>query len=148
MDAFARGGQTDNSGIVGGSTRFIRVNEESPEMIIPLSSQRRERALKLWNKTGELLGVPGFFRGGRSDGDNDEGIRFGNYGGGESSGGQNVQIEVGGVHVEIQVDASNNKNIVDSIKEQSGEIAEVIAGVLVEAFSGQYENTPLRGGIS
>lgn len=148
MDAFARGGRTDNSGIVGGSTRFIRVNEESPEMIIPLSSQRRDRALKLWNKTGELLGVPGFFRGGRSNGDNDEGIRFGNYGGEDTSGGQSVEIDVGGVHVEINVDATNNANIVDSIKEQSGEIAEVIAGVLLEAFSGQYENTPLRGGIA
>ena len=148
MDAFARGGETDNSGIIGGSTRFIRVNEESPEMIIPLSSQRRERALKLWNKTGELLGVPGFARGGRSDGDNDEGIRFGNYGGGDAAGGQTVEIDVGGITVEINVDATNNKNIVDSVREQSGEIAEVIAGVLVEAFSGQYENTPLRGGVA
>lgn len=68
MDAFARGGRTDNSGIVGGSTRYIRVNEESPEMVIPLSSQRRERALELWNKTGELLDVPGFARGGISNG--------------------------------------------------------------------------------
>ena len=148
MDAFARGGATDNSGIVGGSTRFIRVNEESPEMIIPLSSQRRERALKLWNKTGELLGVPGFARGGRSDGDNDEGIRFGNYGGGDASGGQTVEIDVGGIIVEINVNASNTENIAEAIKAQANEIAETVAGIMADAISGQYENTPLRGGIA
>jgi tape measure domain-containing protein len=148
MDAFARGGETDNSGIVGGSTRFIRVNEESPEMIIPLSSQRRERALKLWNKTGELLGVPGFFRGGRSDGNNDEGIRFGNYGRDEASGGQTVEIDVGGIHVEINVDATGTENIAEAIKKQGNEIAEVVAGIMADAIGGQYENTPLRGGIA
>ena len=146
MDAFARGGRTDVGGIVGGSTRFIRVNEESPEMIIPLSSQRRERALKLWMKTGELLDVPGFFRGGRTSGGNDEGIRFGNYGADEAQGGQVVQIEVGGIKVEIHVNATGTESIAEAIRRQKEEIAEEIAGIMADAFGSQFENTPLRGG--
>ena len=148
MDAFARGGETDNSGIVGGSTRFIRVNEESPEMIIPLSSQRRERAIKLWNKTGELLGVPGFARGGTIgiDESSDEGIRFHRSGEETSAGGQSVQVEVGGVTVQINVTATDGENIIDAIKEQAEEIADVVAGVMAETIGGQFMNTPLRGG--
>lgn len=148
MEAFARGGSTDNSGIVGGSTRFIRVNEESPEMIIPLSLQRRDRALKLWTKTGELLDVPGFARGGITRGDQDEGIRFNNYESDDSVGGQTVQIEVGGITVEIHVDATGTENISEAIRAQSEEIAETVAGILADALGGQFENTPTRGGVA
>ena len=148
LDAFARGGSTDNGGIVGGSTRFIRVNEESPEMIIPLSSQRRQRALKLWMKTGEMLDVPGFSRGGRTSGNTDEGIRFHGYGSDEATGGQTVQIEVGGITVEIHVDARGSENISEAIERQKEEIAETIAGIMADAFSGQFANTPVRGGAA
>ena len=54
-----------DGGMVRGGSQLVRVAEEgNPEMIIPLSSQRRERALKLWEKTGRLLDVPGFAKGG------------------------------------------------------------------------------------
>ena len=140
MDAFARGG------IVGGSTRFIRVNEESPEMIIPLSSQRRERALKLWNKTGQMLNVPGFARGGRTDGG--EGFTFKRYGSEERTGGQNIQIDVGGITFEIHVHGTDAKSIAEAIKAQIADIAEDVAGVLADAFVAQFENTPVRGGAA
>lgn len=137
-------------GMVRGGARFITVAEEgTPEMIIPLGSQRRERALKLWQKTGEMLGVPGFARGGRTDGGRDEGIRFHNYETGDAvAGGQLVQIEVGGITVEIHVDATGTENIAEAIKEQAGEIAEALAGVLADALGGQFENTPVRGGVA
>lgn len=147
MDAFARGGRTDD-GIVGGSTRLIRVNEESPEMIIPLSSQRRERALKLWNKTGEILGVPGFYRGGRSDGDQDEGIRFRSYGGGESNSSREVHVDIGGVKLEINVSGTDRESIVEAIKAQAGELADYLVGILADALEEQFENTPVRGGAA
>lgn len=145
MEAFARGGST--GGIVGGSTRFIRVNEEAPEMVIPLSSQRRERAMKLWAKTGELLNVPGFARGGNT-GDGDEGIRFRHFGNDEPVGGQSVQVDVGGVTVEIQVNASDGQNVAEAIRQQSAEIADTVAGILADAFGAQFENTPARGGLA
>lgn len=144
-EGFAMGGRPAD-GMLKGSTRFIRVNEEAPEMIIPLSSQRRERALKLWTKTGKLLDVPGFARGG-STGNRDEGIRFQQFGGDTPErGGQSVQVDVGGVNVTIQVDANASGSILEAIQAQVGEIAEAVAGVMVDAMTAQFENTPLRGG--
>lgn len=144
MEAFARGGVPGFGGMVRGSTRFIRVNEESPEMIIPLSSQRRDRAMKLWNKTGSLLGVPGFARGGRTDG-GDEGYHFPGFGD-HDTGGQSVIVEVGGINVEIHVHTTGAENIAEAIRAQSAEIAEAVAGIFVDSFGTQFENTPVRGG--
>lgn len=146
MDAFARGGSTDNSGIVGGSTRFIRVNEESPEMIIPLSSQRRERALDLWTKTGELLGVPGFARGGETGGSHDEGIRFHRYGENDAPSGQTVQVDVGGIQVEINVNGDDKSGVAEAIRAQVSDIADYVVGRIADELAGQFENTPVRGG--
>ena len=146
QSAFARGGRPAD-GMLKGSTRFIRVNEESPEMIIPLSSQRRKRGLNLWKKTGELLNVPGFARGGRTNG-NDEGIRFNNYSTESANGGQEVLVEVGGITVAITVNADGTANIAEAIKAQANEIAETVAGVLADAFTAQFENTPTRGGVA
>ena len=144
-EGFAMGGRPAD-GMLKGSTRFIRVNEEAPEMIIPLSSQRRERALKLWAKTGKLLDVPGFARGG-STGNRDEGIRFQRFGGdAPERGDQSVQVNVGGVNVTIQVDTNNSGSVLETIRAQAGEIAEAVAGVMADAMTAQFENTPLRGG--
>lgn len=145
MDAFARGGRSDG-GIVGGSTRFIRVNEESPEMIIPLSSQRRDRAMKLWKKTGELIGADKFFRGGHT-GEPDDAPPAPWKGSYEPVGGYGVQIDMGGVQVEINVDATGSGNVVEAIKAQANEIAETIAGIMADALTGQFENTPTRGAL-
>lgn len=143
LEAFAHGG------IAKGSTRFIRVNEEAPEMIIPLSSQRRDRALKLWAKTGQLLDVPGFARGGRTYGGNDEGFRFRRYDSEEpTSGGRSIVIEVGGINIEIVVQGNDKESIVEQIKQQAKEIAEVVAGEIADALGGQFENTPVRGGVA
>ena len=148
--SFARGGMTDNSGIVGGSTRYIRVNEESPEMIIPLSDQRRGRALKLWAQAGNIMGVPGFARGGiiGGGGGSDEGLRFHTYSSGEASSGRSVQVDVGGVTLEINVSGSDRESIVEAIKAQAGDLADYFVGVIAEALEAEFENTPVRGGAS
>ena len=148
MDAFYRGGRTDG-GIVGGSTRFIRVNEESPEMIIPLSSQRRERALKLWEKTGQLLNVPGFARGGSTGGNAEDGIRYRGFGDNGGNGGeQNVQIDVGGIELSIQVNGNGTEDLAEAVRAQAPEIAETVAGIIADSLAGQFENTPARGGAA
>lgn len=148
MDAFYRGGLTDNSGVVSGSTRYIRVNEEEPEMVIPLSSQRRDRALDLWNKTGELLDVPGFARGGSTDGSQDEGIRFRSYGNSESAGGKSIQINLGGVKFEVNVSGSDRESIVEAIKAQAGDLADYLVGIIADSLETEFENTPVRGGVA
>lgn len=157
MNAFARGGIAgmdvpgySDGGMVRGGAQLITVAEEgTPEMIIPLSSQRRGRALKLWAQAGHMLDVPGFARGGviGGNGSRDEGIRFTTTGF-DSSGGQNVTVEVGGVNVTIHVDANGHANIAEAIREQGEEIAETVAGILADAFGAQFENTPTRGGAA
>lgn len=150
MGAFYRGGIAGYSdgGMVRGGAQLITVAEEgSPEMIIPLSNQRRDRALQLWEKAGQMLKVPGFARGGRTDG-GDEGIRFlsNQYNG--TSGGQTVQVDVGGVKVEIHVNADGSTNVVEAVKAQLGEITDAVVGAIADELGALFENTPVRGGVA
>ena len=124
------------------------MNEESPEMIIPLSSQRRDRAMKLWMKTGELLDVPGFARGGNTSGEQDEGIRFNSYGSGETASGKTVQVNMGGIKLEVNVSGNDKESIVEAIKAQAGELADYIVGQIADALETEFENTPVRGGVA
>ncbi len=149
MEAFARGGRTDG-GVLGRSTRWIRVNEESPEMIIPLSSQRRERAMKLWAKTGQLLGVPGFARGGITTGEQpqDAGLRFHGSASEPAQGANSIVVEVGGINIELKVDGTNPEKVVQAIKDQIADIADAVAGIFADEFGTLFENTPVRGGVN
>lgn len=137
-----------DGGMVRGGSQLIKVAEEgSPEMVIPLSSQRRGRALKLWAQAGHMMDVPGFARGGviGGNGSKDEGIRFTTTGDTDTSS-QGVNVDVGGVTVSINVDSDGGTDIVQAIRNQSGEIAETVAGILANAFGAQFQNTPTRGG--
>lgn len=139
MESFYRGGIAGYSdgGMVQGGSKLIQVAEEgSPEMIIPLSSQRRDRGLKLWAKAGEMLGVGQ--QAGRS-------VRNHSYSTGGTGG---VQIDIGGVTVEVNVDANGTANVAEAIKAQAAEIAETVAGALADALAGQFENTPAKGGFA
>lgn len=151
MEAFYRGGIASYSdgGIVRGGSKLITVAEEgSPEMIIPLSDQRRDRALKLWEKAGQMLDVPGFSRGGRTDGGSDEGIRFRGYDSGGASGGQTIQVSVAGITIEVHVNSDGSTNIVEAIKSQVGVIADAVVGEIAAQLGEIFENTPVRGGAA
>ena len=158
MGSYARGGIIgdnipgfSNGGIVRGGSQLIEVAEEgSPEMVIPLSSQRRGRALKLWAQAGHMMGVPGFARGGiiGGDGTSDEGIRFHTVGEDRSATENSTQVDVGGITVHINVTTGANGNIADAIRAQANEITEAVAGIMADAISGQFENTPVRGGAA
>lgn len=143
IPGFADGGMTDSFG-----AQLVTVGEEGPEMIIPLSSQRRNRALKLWAKAGHLMKIPGFARGGMSNERQDEGIRFSNnYSADATPTVSNAtQVDMGGVTVQINIDAKEQQGIVESIREQGAEIAETVAGILADALQVQFENTPTLGG--
>lgn len=152
MKAFARGGVADgsNGGMVRGGSQLIKVAEEgSPEMIIPLSSQRRQRGLDLWKKTGKMLRVPGFARGGRTDGGG-EGFHFREYDAGDTGGSRSVEVNVNGVKVELHVHTDGTGSIaeaiIEAIKTQAGEISDALAGVIADALVPVFENTPARGG--
>lgn len=161
MGSFARGGLAgkvagnipgfSDGGIVRGGSQLIEVAEEgSPEMVIPLSSQRRGRALKLWAQAGHMMGVPGFARGGiiGGDGSSDEGIRFHTYGGDNSAGGRSISIDVGGINFTIHVNGNDQASIVEAIKAQAGDLADYIVGLIADELAVEFENTPLRGGVA
>lgn len=138
-----------NGGMVRGGSKLIQVAEEgSPEMIIPLSSQRRQRGLMLWEKAGHMLDVPGFARGGLTNGQTDEGIRNHQNGSGDgaTTGGQDIQIEMGGVTVQVNVNGDDKDHIADAIRAQAGDIADTVAGIFADALGAQFANTPVRGG--
>ena len=140
--------QFSNGGMVAGGAQLITVAEEgSPEMIIPMSSQRRGRALKLWAQAGHMLDVPGFANGGLVGGSGDEGFRHQQNAGssGTTAGSTGIQVNVGGVTVEVNVQGGGDANIAEAIRAQGSEIAEEIAGILADAFNAQFENTPTKG---
>lgn len=136
-----------DGGMVRGGSQLIEVAEEgSPEMIIPMSSQRRGRALKLWAQAGHMMKVPGFANGGLVGGNEDEGIRNHQSGGsGAAAGSSGVQVNVGGVTVEINVSGGGDQNIAQAIAEQGQEIAEQISGILADSLGAQFANTPTKG---
>lgn len=142
IPGYASGGLTNSFG-----PQLAMVGEEGPEMIIPLSSQRRNRALKLWAMAGHMMDVPGFARGGMTNGGQDEGVRFSDYStvSGKAASGS-TQVDVGGINVTIQVDASGGQNVAQAIQAQGAEIAETVAGILADALTIQFENTPTLGG--
>lgn len=151
MAAFARGGIAGytNGGMVRGGAQLVTVAEEgSPEMIIPLSSQRRGRALKLWAQAGHMMGVPGFARGGMVGDDSTSSIRNTDsrqVDGISSGSGNNITVDIGGVT--IQIDANGyDGDIVAAIQSQKERIADAVAEIFTEELRGQFENTPTRGG--
>ena len=95
-----------------------------------------------------MLGVNGFESGRLATGGSDEGIRHHSYNGSGGTVSNDVHVEMGGVQVSISVDARGGENVVEAIKAQSGEIAEVVAGILADELGGQFENTPTRGGAA
>jgi len=137
-----------DGGIVRGGPRLIRVAEEgSPEMVIPLSSQRRDRGLKLWEKAGEMLRVPGFARGGRTDDGGENPLRV--YRGGEAPGSAGeTHIEVGGVTVHLTVQTGAERSVADEVRAQQGEITEAVVSAINAALAGVFENTPRKGGAA
>ena len=145
IPGYASGGITSGFG-----ARLVTVGEEGPEMIIPLSSQRRNRALKLWAMAGHMMDIPGFAQGGVTDNSSqDEGYRFRaapeNKAPASAPSGS-AQVNVGGISVQISVDASGGQNVAEAIQEQGAEIAETVAGILADALQVQFENTPTLGG--
>lgn len=137
---------SDGGMVAGGAQLALLAEEGSPEMVIPTSSQRRKRGLDLWRQTGHMLGVPGFADGGLVGGNADEGIRsHQSSGSGSAPGASSVQVNVGGVTVEVNVNGGEGQDIAAAIAAQGEEIAEQISGILADALSAQFENTPTKG---
>ena len=141
---FSVGGNA-NGGFISGGPQLSWLDEENQgEVVIPLGSNRRERGLELWKKTGELLGVQQHADGGFV------GRSIKNMGSGRKSGsGQNttshggIQISVGGITIEVKQDGEHSGSLLDAIRNQKGEIGNEIMSIFSEALEEAFSNTPL-----
>lgn len=153
----ARGGIIGKSGAIGfaaggmvrGGAQLVTVAEEgTPEMIIPLGAQRRERGLYLWEKAGRMLNVPHFANGGivGTSRTNTESIRQKISDAPQSSStSAPITVTVGNITIQIEVNGEN-KDLLSSIENQKEEIANIIGGAIREALADAFINTPALGG--
>lgn len=126
--------QNAEGGISSGK-KLSWINEEGPEAIIPLVAKRRSRALDLWRKTGKILGVKEYASGGITG--------PAPALGGSLGGGNSIQVNVGGVTIEIK--AEDGKTLKESIESQKDAIAEQVAEIFNNVFEAQFANMPSRG---
>lgn len=129
-----------NGSIIGSKT-LTWVGEEGPEAIIPLVPGRRARGLKLWEEAGRQLGVQYHAEGGIVGGDTAPIVPY--NGKISSDGEQNIEINMGGVTIEIKADSS--KSMAQNIEDQEEEIAKKVAQIFNKVFSAQFANRPARG---
>lgn len=129
-------------GYIGSKTLSWLAEEGTPEMVIPLGSHRRGRAISLWQQTGEMLGITpqrnalGGIVGAdsRSGSDSSMSYRFAGIG--------TIQINMGGITFQINT-GGDSADILAAIKAQKDAICEVLTEALYEALLKQFENMPL-----
>lgn len=137
-------GKKANGGFVSGGPQLSWLDEEGTgEVVIPFNPSRRARALQLFAETGRRLGVLKHANGGFVGRDTETVPTFN----GEvpsGNGEQKIEINMGGVTIEINADG--NKSMVENIEDQEQEIAEKVATIFKNVFSAQFANMPLKGG--
>ena len=131
-----------NGGFINGKTLSWLGEEGTPEVVIPLGSHRRGRAMDLWQRTGELLGVQPDYNAlggivGATMSETPTTTAPNNTQGGKG----NITVEVGGVTISVNADGSGD--VLSAIKAQKDAIADVIAGAIYEGLNSQFSNTPL-----
>lgn len=133
-----------NGGIVTGGPQLSWLDEEGMgEAVIPFNPSRRARALQLFAETGRRLGVKFHAEGGIVGGDS-EPIRPYDNEISTGSGEQKIEINMGGVNIEIKADP--NKSMVENIEDQEQAIAEKVAAIFKSVLSAQFANMPAKGG--
>lgn len=131
-------------GIITGGPQLSWLDEEGMgEAVIPFNPSRRGRALQLFAETGRRLGVLNHANGGIIGGDSEPIQPFeGDVKSG--SGEQKIEINMGGVTIEIKADSS--KPMLENIEEQEEEIAKKVAQIFTNVFKAKFANMPAKGG--
>lgn len=122
---YARGGYIDRPhlGLVG---------EAGPEMIIPLSSGRRNRAMQLYMRTGQMLGVRPYADGGMVG---REPVPIG------APQGQSTIIYFGDINTEVNLHANGDKGDFD-VEGLAEKIADPVASAIVRKAKEASSNMP------
>ena len=133
------------------------VAEDGAEAIIPLSGNRRQRGLDLWERTGQMLGVKPYAEGGIVGGNTPEPAEAptpvvgGNAPAASSAGGNGsvaVPVTIQSLTFEIKVDGGNAQNpqeLAAAIREHVRGMTDDIAYQLAVAMQQVYSNTPKEG---
>lgn len=131
---------TDSNGVMS-APHIGLVGEDGAEAIIPLSGNRRQRGLSLWEKAGEMLGVKPYANGGIIGTPVVPNVAP--IGGGGS--GAVVPVTIEEVHFDIAIDGNTTStdDIVKIIKDNIKNLTDEIAYNLAEALQQQMANTPL-----
>lgn len=133
------------------------VAEDGAEAIIPLSGNRRQRGLDLWERTGQMLGVKPYAEGGIVGGNTPKPAEAptpvvgGNAPAASSAGGNGsvaVPVTIQSLTFEIKVDGGNAQNpqeLAAAIREHVRGMTDDIAYQLAVAMQQVYSNTPKEG---
>ncbi len=134
------------------------VAEDGAEAIIPLSGNRRERGIDLWERTGQMLGVKPYAEGGIVGGNAPEPtdapapVISGNAAApssvGGNGGGASIPVNIQSLTFEINVDgggAQNPQELAEAIRENIRGMTDDIAYQLAVAMQQAYSNTPKEG---
>ena len=135
-------GRNANGGYIGSKTLSWLAEEGYPEMVIPFAPHRRGRALSLWERAGELLGVDTQKNaaGGIVGADLNENPSSKISVDKGSSGSTEVKIE--NITFDIKTEG-NSTDILAAIKSQEQAIVSLVSKKLFEAVRDASENTPL-----
>ena len=122
------------------SKQLSWISEEGPESIIPLTAGRRSKALELYEKTGELLGVGTHAEGGIVGADAVP-VAVHNGGTSRGSGESNVTVEVS-ANPTINITAGSGTNaeeikrlVEQAIRNMMGDISNEMTKKLARQFA-------------
>lgn len=138
------GGAEAAGGMVSRYGLYSLAEEGTPEMVIPLGSHRRDRGVDLWERTGHMLGIPGFFNGGIA-GDEDKAVGASRYALSEMDAAGDVDNSVAMTFGDIvlQINGANG-DIIEELRARAAEAADVIAGEFVKVARARAQNSPRR----
>lgn len=138
-------GRNAAGGFINGRTLSWLAEEGYPEMVIPFAPHRRDRALSLWEKTGEMLGVKpeynalGGIVGASYSETPSSNPSIATY---ERESKGNIQLTIGNITFEIKA-GDNPSDILTAIKAQKEAIVDLVSEALYEALLTQFGNTPM-----
>lgn len=135
-------GSNANGGYIGSKTLSWLAEEGYPEMVIPFAPHRRGRALSLWERAGELLGVEtqknavGGIVGADLSENPSSKVSV------DKGGSGSTEVKIENITFDIKTEG-NSVDILAAIKSQESAIVSLVSKALFEAVKEASENTPM-----
>jgi tape measure domain-containing protein len=143
-----------SGGLVSRPTTTLLGEEGTPEMVIPLSGRRHDRGVQLWQQAGSVLGqnIDAKANGGFGG----QVIQFPSNVVGDTPSPQPQRVSAGSVvgmnggtkvviqEIKIVVKGGNDGDVVQQIKDNKEEIANIVSDAIADGFERNQNNTPLE----